>query len=295
MRRRRSESARKTRGARAVASEIGRARPQGRVSAIYTCLHFEETRVMRRRTGWTWLMGAALAATSTVSVLGAVGCVGGSKGLSSADQDRLKPYILEALPADVQHKVDVNFENKIHLVGYKFDPATAKPGQEVKITMYWRSDDSLDDGWSLFTHLHDDVSDKSDNLDWAGPLRENRNNKQLLGPERWKKGTFYVDEQSYKMPDWLKGPDLTVFTGIWKGDARLRIVTGPNDGDNRAIVGKIHTGLTAQPAEQHTDVLPGVTINKLAAGDTITVDGKGDDAAWQKAATIGPFVDVGTG
>ena len=40
--------------------------------------------------------------------------------------------------------------------------------------------------------------------------------------EKWKKGTFYVDEQSYKMPDWLKGPDLTVFTGIWKGDARLR-------------------------------------------------------------------------
>jgi hypothetical protein len=240
-------------------------------------------------------MGAALAAASTVTVLGTVGCVGGSKGLSSADQDRLKPYILDAVPADVQHKVDVNFENKIHLVGYKFDPETAKPGQEVKITMYWRCDDTLDDGWSLFTHLHDDVSDKSDNLDWAGPLRENRNNKQLLGPDKWKKGNVYVDEQPYKVPDWVKGPDLTVFTGIWKGDARLRIVTGPNDGDNRAVVGKLHTGLAAPAGEQHTENVPSVTINKLAAGDTITVDGKGEDAAWQKAALLGPFVDVGTG
>ena len=110
---------------------------------------------MRRRTGWTWLMGAALAA-GTLSVMGAVGCVGGSKGLTSADQDRLKPYILDSAPADLQHKVDVNFENKIHLVGYKFDPETAKPGQDVKITMYWRCDDALDDGWSLFTHLHDE-------------------------------------------------------------------------------------------------------------------------------------------
>jgi hypothetical protein len=223
-------------------------------------------------------------------------CVGGTKGLSSEDKDRLKPFILDSAPTDIAHKLDVNFENKVHLIGYKLDPETAKPGQDVKITMYWRCDDTLDDGWSLFTHLHDDVSDKSDNLDWNGPLRENRNNKQLLGPEKWKKGMFYVDEQSYKMPDWVKGPDLTVFTGIWKGDARLRIVTGPNDGDNRAIVGKIHTGLSAQPAEPpHTDVLPGVSVNKLAAGDTITIDGKGDDAAWQKAATIGPFVDVGTG
>ena len=248
---------------------------------------------MRRRTGWTWLMGAALAA-GTLSVMGAVGCVGGSKGLTSADQDRLKPYILDSAPADLQHKVDVNFENKIHLVGYKFDPETAKPGQDVKITMYWRCDDALDDGWSLFTHLHDDVSDKSDNLDWAGPLRENRNNKQLLGPDKWKKGNVYVDEQPYKMPDWVKGADLTVYTGIWKGDARLRIVTGPNDGDNRAVVGKIHTGLAPQP-QQHTENTPSVSINKLAVGETITVDGKGDDAAWQKAALLGPFVDVGTG
>ena len=247
-----------------------------------------------RRIGWTWLVGAALAASTLTVVVGATGCVGGSKGLTGDEKEKLKPYILDSAPADMQHKVDVNFENKVHLIGYKFDPETAKPGQDVKITMYWRCDDTLDDGWSLFTHLHDDVSDKSDNLDWAGPLRENKNNKQLLGPDKWKKGFVYVDEQPYKMPDWIKGPDLTVYTGIWKGDARLRIVTGANDGDNRAVVGKIHTGVTPQP-EQHTDNVPSVTINKLAATDKITVDGKGDDAAWQKAALIGPFVDVGTG
>ncbi len=230
------------------------------------------------------------------SMASAVGCVGGGKGLSSDDKEKLKPYILDSAPADIPHKVDVNFENKVHLVGYKFDPELAKPGDNVKITMWWRCDDTLDDGWALFTHLHDDVSDKSDNLDWNGPIRENRNNKQILGPEKWEKGKVYVDEQSYKMPDWVKGPDLSIMTGIWKGDARLRIVTGPNDGDNRAIVGKIHTGLQAAPVEQHTDNVPLLTVNKLAMADKPpTIDGKGDDAVWQKAANIGPFVDVGTG
>jgi Carbohydrate family 9 binding domain-like len=252
-------------------------------------------RLMRVQTGWTWVLGAVFLA-SVASAIGSVGCVGGSKGLSADDKERLKAYVLDSAPADMQHKTDVNFENKVHLVGYKFDPETAKPGQEVKITMWWRCDSSLDDGWSLFTHLHDDVSDKNDNLDTNGPIRENRNNKQILGPDKWEKGKVYVDDQSYKMPDWVKGPDLTVYTGIWKGDARLRIITGPNDGDNRAIVGKIHTGLVAQAPEQHTENVPATTVLKLAAADKAPViDGKGDDVIWQKAANLGPFVDVGTG
>src|SRR5436309_14145243 len=103
---------------------------------------------MKRRSIGLGLVAAAFA-------FQAIACVGGSKGLSSEDKDRLKPYILESAPADMPHKLDVNFENKIHLIGYKFDPEQAKPGTEVKITYWWRRDDTLDDGWSLFTHLHD--------------------------------------------------------------------------------------------------------------------------------------------
>ncbi|MFO0678058.1 MAG: carbohydrate-binding family 9-like protein [Polyangiaceae bacterium] len=238
---------------------------------------------------------------SVVGVVGAVlalgfatGCVGGSKGLSSEDKDKVKPFILDTAPSDIAHKLDVNFENKIHLIGYKFEPETAKPGSELKITCYWRVDEPLDEGWLLFTHLHDDVVNKSDNLDWGGPLREERKGKQLFGPEKWEKGKVYVDQTTYKVPDWVKGPELTVMTGIWKGDSRLRIVTGPNDGDNRAIVGRFKTGLTAPQPEEHSGV-PEVTSNKLAANEKIVIDGKGDDKGWGAAASIGPFVDVGTG
>ncbi len=237
----------------------------------------------------TWLFAGVLAAASSMA------CVGGGKGITSEDKERLKAYILEAPPADLAHKVDVNFENRLHLIGYKFEPELARPGTEVKITYYWRCDDTVDDGWQLFTHLHDPAQDKSDNLDWNGPIRENRNNKQILGPDRWEKGKVYVDEQTYKMPDWIKGPDFTVMVGVWKGDARLRIVSGPNDGDNRAIVGKIKTGLVAPAAvEQHTE-LPSLSVGKLAQNDKITVDGKADEKAWGVAASTGPFVDVGSG
>ena len=190
------------------------------------------------------------------SLLGALGgcvagCVGGSKGLSAEDKDKLKPYILDAPPADMgPKKIDVNFENKVHLIGFKTDPAdTAKPDTDVKLTYYWRCDDTVEDGWRLFTHVEDDGAQKPNNgignLDGVGPLREEKNNRQLLGPDRWEKGKYYVDEQTYHVPKDVKGATISIFTGIWKNDARLRIITGPTDGDNRAIAGQLKTGVVA--------------------------------------------------
>ncbi|MGD0676907.1 MAG: carbohydrate-binding family 9-like protein [Polyangiaceae bacterium] len=243
---------------------------------------------MLRAKRW-WAIGVA-------GVL-AAGCVSGSKGLSSDEKDRLRPYILSSAPADIPHKLDVNFENKVHLIGYKFDPEHAHPGDDVKLTYYWRCDDTLEDGWMLFTHTKDEGSGKLGNLDFAGPIREQKSNgRQVLGPDRWEKGKVYVDEQTYKIPGDVSGAEVSVMVGVWKGDARLRIISGPNDGDNSAIVGKIGTGVTPKTAEEHTaNETPSLTVTKLAETGKITIDGKASEPEWGSAASTGPFVDVGTG
>jgi hypothetical protein len=226
------------------------------------------------------------------------GCVGGGKGLSADDKEKLQPYILDAPPEDIPHKLDVNFENKVRLIGYKFEPETARPGQDAKLTYYWRCDDTLEDGWLLFTHTKDVGSGKMGNLDFVGPLREERNGNahQLLGPERWEKGKVYVDEQTYKVPPEVTGAEVTIMVGIWKGDARLRIVSGPNDGDNSAIVGSLKTGLAPKAADEHTtNDVPALVVNKLAANEKIVIDGKLNEPEWGAAASTGPFVDVGSG
>lgn len=254
----------------------------------------------QRWNGSTWTKRAAralslgaLSCAMLAGVASSAGCVSGSKGLSDEEKARLKPYILDSAP-QMPHQTNINFENRLHIVGYKVEPETAKPGQDVKITFYWRCDDSVDEGWKLFTHVHDDVADRLDNLDNIGPLRELKDDKQTLSPDRWQKGKYYVDEQTYRIPDWVKSPELSVMVGIWKGNARLRVVQGPNDGDNRAIVLKIKTGLEAPKPHTANDI-PTVTVGKLAKGDKITIDGKATDAAWEKAAATGPFVDVRTG
>src|SRR5262249_42149870 len=131
------------------------------------------------------------------------------------------------------------------------------------------------------------------------PLRENKDPgggvpKQVLPPSKWEKGKVYVDEQTYKVPDWVKAPELEVLVGIWKGDARLKIFSGPTDGDGAAIAGKIKTGIKPPEPAKHTEI-PSTTLFKLAQNDKITIDGKGDDKAWGGAPVLSPFVLVGSG
>jgi hypothetical protein len=229
-----------------------------------------------------------------LSTVGGIACVGGSKGTSSSDLEKLKPYILEQAPSDMTAKLDINFENKVRLIGYKIEPVgTAAPGTDVKLTMFWKVEDKLDDGWSLFTHVIDSNSERILNIDNVGPLREVKESHQALWPSAWEKGKIYADEQSFRVPDDLKTADFAVTTGIWKGDARLKVVSGPADADNRGIVVRLKTGVENKPAP-HTE-LPQMRVMKLAKNMKINIDGKLDDEAWKAAANSGPFVDVGTG
>jgi hypothetical protein len=221
-------------------------------------------------------------------------CVGGSKGTSSSELEKLKPYILEQAPNDMTAKLDINFENKVRLIGYKIEPAgTAAPGTDVKLTMFWKVDDKLDDGWSLFTHIVDSNNERILNIDNVGPLREIKDSHQALWPSAWEKGKVYADEQSFRVPDEVKTADFAITTGIWKGDARLKVVGGPADSENRGIVVRLKTGVENKPV-QHTE-LPQVRAMKLAKNVKINIDGKLDDEAWKTAAVTRPFVDVGTG
>ncbi|HQY63690.1 MAG TPA: carbohydrate-binding family 9-like protein [Polyangiaceae bacterium] len=232
---------------------------------------------------------AAVAAAVAVATLATTGCVGGSKTQSPEDKERLKSFVVDALPSTAK-KLDANFENKIHLIGYRAEPESAPPGTEVKLTYYWRCDDPIEAGWALSTHIQHEGFERPDNADGVGALREWKDGVQIFGPSRWERGKIYVDEQTYRMPAELRGMDSLVYVSIWKNDARLRIISGPTDGENRALVVKLRTGVAPKAPG-----VPELEVKQLARGEKIVVDGKGDEAAWKTAPSTGAFVNVGTG
>lgn len=234
-----------------------------------------------------WVMVPAVLASA---------CVGGGSGGPTPEQtEALKSYVLEAAPADIT-KTDVNYDNKITLLGAKLDPpGPLKPGQRVKVTMYWKVNKELgEQGWRLFTHVLDGSGERVLNIDNVGPLRRIIGNDQALSPSAWKTGKVYMDEQEFALPKKIRTATLQVVVGIWKADERLPIVSGPKERDNRGIAATLRIAAGAPDTAVSTKV-PELRADMLEKGTKIKIDGKLDDDAWKTAPATGPFVDVRNG
>jgi hypothetical protein len=221
-------------------------------------------------------------------------CIGGKK-VSEDDKVKLAAYIQAAPPASAS-PLDIDYDGKVHLVAYRVDkPSQVGPGAEVKVTLYWRCDQVVGEGWSLFTHVADPVSGQILNLDWNGPIREQRGEEQVLGPSRWEVGKVYVDEQSFTVPDWEgMGPELEFRVGVWKGNDRLKVLRGPTDGNQAGVAAriKLNGGKVTSPS---AGGVPELIVPKVPNGQAITIDGKANEPAWAEAAQSGPFVNVASG
>lgn len=226
----------------------------------------------------------------------AAGCVGGSSDTSKEDKERLKGYELDKAPDVLPVKLDINYDDKLTLLGAKIEPSgTVTAGNRVKVTMYWKSVAKLEGGWNLFTHILDGSGERILNIDNVGPIREWKGDKQALNPSSWEPGKVYVDEQEFTIPPNVKTDKIQVTTGVWRENDRLKIKAGPHDRENRGIVATIPTGGAPAPAPEVSMRVPELRVDKLEKGTKIVPDGKLDEEAWKSAATTGAFVDVRSG
>ncbi|UJR81016.1 carbohydrate-binding family 9-like protein [Sandaracinus amylolyticus] len=218
----------------------------------------------------------------------AIACVEQAPELSAAEREQLRENISREAPHP-QHELDINFENRVRLIGYDVSTETVTPGQAFTITWYWHAQRQLDGGWQIFTHLADGRGENRVNEDTNGVVR------QLYQPGRWREGEYIEDPQTITLPaDW--GSDQVVFyLGLWNGPHRLSISRGPSDGENRARAAQLSvaTGPTAQAAPERP-ATPPPSIRAQHATGGVRIDGRLDDAAWQVPASTG-FVNTVTG
>lgn len=190
-----------------------------------------------------------------VAVLGLAlaGCSDQKPATEAPIDVSLAPLVLDEVPSDVPNRTFIDFEGKVHLVGWSVEPADkVAPGQTFKLTLYWKSATKLAPGWKLFTHLVAPGNQRVDKgIDNIGQLRGS------LQPSSWKPGKVYVDVQDIQMPADVYPPSVAVAVGIWRensrpevhDNARLDVISGPADAERRAIVTHIKIAESATPQQ----------------------------------------------
>jgi hypothetical protein len=219
----------------------------------------------------------------------AIGC-----SRDDAAKKKLKGFILEKEPK-IEKKLNVDFDGKVELLGYKFNTKAPKPDKKVKLTLYWKPKQKLDEGVRLFTQVLDGSGERVQSLDDKGPLREKKSGKHVFPMSKWEPGKIYVDEMSFKLSSKIKTDRFQIVAGVAKGSSRFEIKAGPKDSQNRALVLDMAISKGESKSKAKAERPPVIKPSKLDAKTKIKIDGKLDEPAWGEAAQIGPFVDVMTG
>ncbi len=151
-------------------------------------------------------------------------------GTGESDLSPLRRQIVRELLHPPQHELHVDFEGKVELVGYDL-PDELSRGQSFKITLYYKVIAPLGGAYKVFLHFD-------------GPgTRFNGDHIPLEGrfpTNYWVPGFYIIDEHRME-PDRATSPigNYQIFGGLFMGERRLKIASGPSDGDNRARLGGV--------------------------------------------------------
>jgi hypothetical protein len=208
----------------------------------------------------------------------AAGCVEQSPDVpSEEDVKAAREHILSAPPANIQHPVNADLEDKLTYLGCDVDTDVVTPGKAFTLTHYWKSNNPISDDWKLFVHLEAPDSKKSHlNADHV-PI----NGKYPL--HIWKRGEIIRDIHRVSVPQSWPANSLEIYVGAWKGPLRMKVTKGPHDSENRILAVKLPIATTKEFERKKL-------VAKKVKNGSIKIDGKLDEAAWKDAPSTGDFV-----
>jgi len=204
--------------------------------------------------------------------------------LTPAQQKKVEAAFVTAPTPQI--KVDAVVDGQVRLIGYDIDKTELAPGETFTISYYVEAlADTMGDN-NVFVHLQGRKNDAKAwmNLDHA--LVEG-----LLPLRKLKKGQVVKDTQRVTVRPDFPGGEAHIYWGLFRADQRLKISNADAlgkdrvDAEGRVIVAKLMLrGAAVQP------VLPEASAQRLGAGEVLTIDGKGDEPAWARAAWTPAFV-----
>jgi hypothetical protein len=148
------------------------------------------------------------------------------------NQSFIADAVLKDAP-EAQHTVGANYDDRVQLLGYDLDlPGgdSVGAGQRFEVTWYWRVLGEVPTGYEVFVHIDGDG------------LRLNGDHVPVGGrypTKLWEKGDVIVDTQQLRVPANYPIGDYAMYVGLFSGSKRLKVKSGPNDGEDRMNAGTL--------------------------------------------------------
>jgi hypothetical protein len=151
------------------------------------------------------------------------------------NENTLGKVVLSEAPKP-QHKVEANLEDKLEVLGYDIADPTGKlvdhvaPGKKYHMRTYFKVLSSVQSEWEMFIHID------------GFHRRHNGDHKICEGKypmSLWLQGDIVMDDHEFQLePNFSPGP-YTLFFGLFVGESRLKVKSGPSDGENRINGGSL--------------------------------------------------------
>jgi arylsulfatase A-like enzyme len=133
-------------------------------------------------------------------------------------------------PGDVT-RLDARLGDALELYGFRLHSPRVPAGGTVDISYVWHARRALPPGWRPFVHVEGT----------PGHVAFNADHVPIGGRwpvERFAPGQYIVDRQLIALPHGLRGP-LTIYTGLYRGAARLPARGHDADAQDRVRVARI--------------------------------------------------------
>jgi hypothetical protein len=151
------------------------------------------------------------------------------------NQNPLSKVVLPS-PPKPQHKLEAEFEDKLEVLGYDITDANGRfvdvvaPGKKYHMRTYFKVLTPVTSDWDMFIHI--DGSHRRHNGDHK--LTEGKYPMSL-----WLKDDLIMDDYEFTLePNFSPGP-YTIWFGLFVGESRLKVKSGPSDGENRVNGGTL--------------------------------------------------------
>jgi hypothetical protein len=119
---------------------------------------------------------------------------------------------------------EINFDNKVNLIGFKVHEKKVKRGTTAKVTLFFKLKAGLARSWKVFVHVERKGGNRIGSDHWV--LNQSEEQKSCVGcfkTNQWMVGDIVADTFDVKVPAMHPGGRYRVYFGLYDPNANQRL------------------------------------------------------------------------